>query len=97
MENWEGIYVHSVWMAELKFEIFIIDIGVWREFPEGMTNLIWIQCDHLKSIIKSACDSFGTSWSVRPNRDRVNFAEIVCQFRQVFIGVRLRFEKSSPR
>jgi len=32
--------VHSVWMAELKFEIFTIDIGVWRELPEGTTNPI---------------------------------------------------------
>jgi len=39
--------VHSVWMAELKFGIFTIDIGVWRELPEGMTNSIWIRCDQL--------------------------------------------------
>ena len=26
-----------------------------------------------------------------------DFAEIVCRFRQVFVGVQLRFGKSSPR
>ena len=31
------------------------------------------------------------------SRSCVDFAEIVCQFCQVFVGVRLRFEKSSPR
>jgi len=34
--------VHSVWMTELKFRIFTIDIGVWRELLEGTTNSIWI-------------------------------------------------------
>ena len=32
--------VHSVWIAELKFRIFTIDIRIWREFPEGTTNSI---------------------------------------------------------
>jgi len=63
--------VHSVWMAELKFRIFIIDIGVWRELPKGMTNSIWIRCDHLKSIIGVMAIHFGTVWFVRPSRDRV--------------------------
>jgi len=43
--------VHYVWVAELKFGIFTIDIRVWRELSEGMTNSIWIWCDYLKSII----------------------------------------------
>jgi len=34
--------VHFVWMVEMKFGIFTIDIGVWRELPEGTTNSIWI-------------------------------------------------------
>jgi len=37
-------------MIELKFRIFTIDIGVWRELPEGTTNLIWIWSDQWKSI-----------------------------------------------
>ena len=31
--------MHSVWIAELKFEIFTIDIEVWRESPEGDDKL----------------------------------------------------------
>jgi len=34
--------------------------------------------------------------AVKP-RSCVDFKEIMCQFLQVFIGVQLRFEKSSPR
>ena len=45
--------VHSVWMTELKIEIFTIDIEVWREPPEGTTNSIWIRCNHLKSIVSA--------------------------------------------
>ena len=43
--------VHSICMAKLKFEIFTIYIGVWREYLEGMTDSIWIQYNHLKSIV----------------------------------------------
>jgi len=109
--------VHSVWMAELKFEIFTIYIGVWRELPEGTTNSICIRCDHLTSIVSVSAirlESIGlfgqdeimcrfrrdrvsiSSRTLKP-RSCVDFAEIVRRFRQVFIGVRLRFEKSSPR
>jgi len=109
--------VHSVWMTELKFRIFTIDIGVWRELPEGTTNSIWIQYDHLKSIVSMLAihlepiGLFGqvmivcrfaqyrvsiSSGKLKP-RSCVDFAQIVCQFRQVFIGVWLRFEKFSPR
>ena len=63
--------VHFVWMAELKFEIFTIDIGVWREFPEGTTNSIWIQCDHLKSIVSVLAIHLESGSSVWPSRDRV--------------------------
>ena len=32
--------VHSVWIAELKFEIFIVNIGVWRELLVVTTTSI---------------------------------------------------------
>ena len=32
--------VHSIWIAELKFGINTIDIGVWRELLVMTTNLI---------------------------------------------------------
>jgi len=32
--------VHSVWMAELKFRIFTIDIEVWRVLSERTTNSV---------------------------------------------------------
>ena len=108
--------VQSIWIAELKFEIFTIDIGVWRDSPEGTTNSIWIRCNHLKSIVsvcwRFVCNQFRlfgqveivcrfrgdrvsiSSGALKP-KSCVDFTEIVCRFRQVFVGVRLRFEKSS--
>jgi len=74
--------VHSVWMAELKFEIFTIDNGVWKELPEGITNSIWIRNDHLKSIV-SVCagDSFEIGFvCLAKSRSYVDFTKIVCQF-----------------
>ena len=52
--------VHSVWIAEQKFEIFTIDIKVWRELLVATTNSIWIRCDHLKSIVSVLAIRFGT-------------------------------------
>jgi len=60
-------------MTELKFGIFTID-GVWRELSEGTTNSIWIQCDHVKSIVSMLAIHFGTGWSVQPSRDRVSIS-----------------------
>ena len=46
-------------------------------------------------------DRVSISSGARKPRSCVDFAEIVCRFRQVirleFVGDRLRFEKSSPR
>ena len=42
-------------------------------------------------------DCVSISFGMFKPRSCVDFAEIVCRFRQVFIEVRLRFEKSSPR
>ena len=32
--------VHYIWIAELKFEINTIDIGIWRELLVATTNSI---------------------------------------------------------
>ena len=42
-------------------------------------------------------DRVSISFRVLKPRSCVDFAEIVCRFHQVFVRVRLRFEKSSPR
>ena len=42
-------------------------------------------------------DLVSISFGALKPRSCVDFAEIVCQFRQVFVRVRLRFEKASPR
>jgi len=82
--------VHSFWMAELKFEIFTIDIGIWRELPEGTTNSIWIRCDHLKSIVNvmaihlEPVGSFGQ-------------VEIVCRFRRDHVSISLGVHCSSAQ
>ena len=34
--------VYSVWIVELEFGIFTIDIGVWRELPEGTVGCLKI-------------------------------------------------------
>jgi len=94
--------VHSVWITELKFEIFTIDIEVWRESPEGTTNSIWIRCDHLKSIVSVLAIHLEPISSVWISRDRVSIsprscvdfvqstqAEIVCQFRRDRVSILL--------
>ena len=74
-------------------------------------NSIWIWCDQWKSIVCMLAICFeGTSFVCWPNRDRVSISsrscvdfiwsaqsKIVCLYRHVFVGLRLRFEKSSPR
>ena len=52
---------------------------------EGIGFVCWPSRDHVSI-------SFG---ALKP-RSYVDFTEIVCRFRQVFVGVRLRFRKSSP-
>ena len=68
-----------------------------------------LNLDQMRSVeITCTCigDSFeGKGFVCWPSRDRVSislrscvdFTEIVCRFRQVFVGVRFRFEKSSLR
>ena len=70
--------IHSIWITELKFRIFTIDIEVWREWPEGTTNSSRLCCDHLKSIISVLVIHFGTNWSVRPSRDHVSISPRSC-------------------
>jgi len=69
--------VHYVLMAELKFEIFKIDIGVWKDdkLNLDLVCLFEINC-------KCTGNSFGIGF-VRLARSRscVDFTEIVCRFR----------------
>ena len=71
--------VHFVWMAELKFEIFTIDIRVWKELPEGTTNSIWIRCDHLKSIVSVSAIRWNRLVRSAKSRLCADFVEIVCR------------------
>ena len=72
------MYGASVWMTELKFRIFTIDIIVWGELPEGTTNSIWIRCDHLKSIVSVLAIRFGTGFGQ---------VEIVCKFCRDYVSI----------
>ena len=73
--------VHSVWMTELKFGSFTIDIRVWRQLPKGTADSIWIWCDHLKLIVSVLAIRFRNRLvrSVK-SRSCVDFVEIVCRF-----------------
>ena len=86
-------------MAELKFKIFTIDIKVWRELLVATTNLIWIRCDHLKSIVSVLAIRLEPVSSVWPSRDSVSISLRSCvdfvRSAQVEIVYRFRRDRVS--
>ena len=102
--------MHPVWIAELKLEAYNSYWSLVR-VAGGDDKLNLDSVRSVEINCKCASDSFeGIGFVCWPSRDCVSIlprscvdffrsaqAEIVCRFRQVFVGVRLRFEKSSQR
>jgi len=108
---WEGMYVafHLDSWAEVGILQLILEFGE-TQIGSGMINgnqlyICWRFV--LKELVSSVgqveimyrfhWDRVSISFGALKPRLCVDFAEIACRFRQVFIGFRLRFEKSSPR
>ena len=83
--------MHSVWITELKLEFMqlILEFGECflrgrqTQFGSGVIseNQLYV---YWRFVLKEPVSSVGQ-------------VEILCRFRQMFVGVRPRFEKSSPR
>jgi len=75
----EGMYDAFSLASWAEVWNIIIDIGVWRALPEGMTNSVWIRYDHLKSIVYMLEIHFvGTGFVRWPSWDRVSILSRSC-------------------